>query len=141
MTKLAKYDVRNKRLAYIAQNPEYFAVAAIKIRHPLLYQQYFGLDVRRSFAPEMSLVERVLANIDDKRYHDAIQAEESEEEEANETERQLAESNLVREAKELFLAGKVVEFNYQYVDDSESKYWNWKIEEQDLEEAYFDHDD
>ncbi len=130
-------------MAFLESNPEWLELEEIRQRLPLLYKEYFGLEKRLFFEEGTSLVERVLLNIQDKQYHDAVErtveeTEEREEEEKKEEEefdRELATVQCKRAAKELFLAGKD---RMPFIDVE--KYRNSFIENQDLEDLYFEDD-
>jgi len=62
-----KNQVKNRRFAYMNQylrGTSYFSQEAIKERHPLLYEQFYGADAQKPFEQEEKLSERLYKNME-----------------------------------------------------------------------------
>ncbi|KAI9007117.1 coiled-coil domain-containing protein-domain-containing protein [Gaertneriomyces semiglobifer] len=87
----SKAQIRNRRLTYLAQNAasSYFSDASFKEREPALYEEYIGqhipeLERQAAFPDEMTLVQRLYANIDRASYEEEMRREESQAQESYE---------------------------------------------------------
>lgn len=114
-------QIKNNRLNFIENNPEYFDIDELKCRHPQLYKEIVGF---LEFPARMDLVDRILLADENQEEFEKISLEEKEE----------RESEVIRLSKELFMMGKDHTFDYTRVDTI----INHRQVDQDLEDLYFD---
>ncbi|KAI8972135.1 coiled-coil domain-containing protein-domain-containing protein [Pilobolus umbonatus] len=161
-----KKNVRNRRYEYLKRylrNSEYFSDEAMQLRDPFLFDVFVRQHQPEEIQPfeeDVTLVERILGNIDRQYVDEEVKTQkireeeqfQEEEEDSDDEESDVLETEKDREAfreeqrmelvrllEERFIAGKD-DFNYDEVDNNEA-YDDLNQLDQDMQDKYFDSDE